>query len=109
MTRHTVTTTAEIRTANDDIGGRAAEMVRLLLNKHDTGVVFWIPEWLADETGAEYDEGFDQVQHGIVCDETDKGLRIGDEQSAEWLPKSQVVVFDTREDTTVESNQETLL
>lgn len=94
-----VETTDDIQAAHRDVSGRDAETVAQLLND-DADAVVWLPTWLTEEKALEYAHGDAQVAAGQIEAETDKAwcwsqANAPGETDGVWLPKSQVVVFQT--------------
>lgn len=105
-----VTNVGDIRKAARDLGTRDAERIRSILNDDPDAVVWWLPEWLADEKDLGYAEGTGQVAVGTVDAETDKAWCIGQPglEDGVWVPKSQAEMFEAAGDG-VESKQDTLI
>lgn len=64
-------------------------------------VVAYLPEWLATEKAIAGYGGCDRVAAGALEHETDRAYLVSTSDGEDWLPKSQIHVFESAPDAAI--------
>lgn len=81
-----------------DVSDRERQRVATIFTEQSWEYVVWVPEWLLDEKDIEAVESSDHLAVGDVGDYSEKAWSFGqphrNQPRTQYLPKSQVVVFE---------------